>query len=91
MDIHTWFNLSYASYFVVPRAVLQAMPEDWQERFTGLVDELNDTLDWGGEDRNYTVLRRGERGVFIRDDLRNYRYPPPIPRRTTWPVAEVTP
>jgi hypothetical protein len=81
LDIHTWFNLSYASYFVMPRSVLQAMPEEWQYRFTALVDQLNDTLDWGACHKHYTVLLRGEKGVFIRDPLRNYRHPPAIAQR----------
>lgn len=80
MDIHTWFNLSYASYFVMPRSVLQAMPEDWQHRFTALVNECNDTLDWG-EDKRYTVLCRAETGRFVPDPLRHYRHAPPIPHK----------
>src|SRR5688572_2062061 len=28
-DIHSWFGLSYANYFVAPRSLLQSMPEAW--------------------------------------------------------------
>lgn len=49
MDIHTWFNLTYANYLVVPRSVLQSMPEDWQHRFVACLREMEDAfghLDW---------------------------------------------
>lgn len=42
-DIHGWFGLTYASYLVVPRSVLQSMPADWQDRFVHLLGELDDT------------------------------------------------
>jgi len=42
-DIHTWFSLSYASYLVIPRSVLQSMSEEWQYKFVELLDELEGT------------------------------------------------
>jgi hypothetical protein len=42
-DIHTYFGLSYADYLVLPRSVLQSMPEEWQLKFVSLLDELDDT------------------------------------------------
>jgi hypothetical protein len=39
-DIHGWFGLSYSNFLVLPRALMQSMPEEWQYRFTALVDEL---------------------------------------------------
>jgi hypothetical protein len=53
LDIHTWFSLTYANYLVVPRSVLQSMPEDWQHRFTGLLGEMSTAfghLDWPAYD-----------------------------------------
>lgn len=38
--IHTHFGLSYANYMVLPRTLLQSMPDAWQARFVALVDEL---------------------------------------------------
>lgn len=38
--IHGWFSLTYANFLVVPRAVLQSMPVEWQEQFVGLLEEL---------------------------------------------------
>ena len=38
--IHEWFELSYASYLVLPRTLLQSMPQEWQERLIVLLGEL---------------------------------------------------
>lgn len=49
VDVHTWFSLSYVNYLVLPRAVLQSMPEEWQHRFTALMGEAEQAfshLDW---------------------------------------------
>lgn len=39
--IHGWFSLSYASYLVMPRTLLQSMPVEWQERFVKCLNEYN--------------------------------------------------
>lgn len=47
--IHDFFGLSYASYLVLNRTVLQSMPLDWQEAFVQTLRELSQTfpeLDW---------------------------------------------
>lgn len=41
VDIHTWFNLTYANYLVLHRSILQSMPEEWQHRFVRLLQELD--------------------------------------------------
>lgn len=67
MDIHTWFNLTYANYLVLPRSVLQSMPAEWQERFTAALGELDDAyghLDWPAY--NVRALKRPTE--FIADD-----------------------
>lgn len=47
--IHVWFELTYANYLVLPRSVLQSMPDEWQQRFVGALREMEDAfghLDW---------------------------------------------
>lgn len=39
--IHGWFGLSYANYLVAPRARLQSMPVEWQERMVACLEELD--------------------------------------------------
>lgn len=48
-SIHGWFGLTYANYLVLPRSVLQSMPEDWQDTFTDCLKQLRKEfgyLDW---------------------------------------------
>ena len=44
--IHQFFGLSYANYLVLPRSVLQSMPDEWQRRFVKCLEELDETIDW---------------------------------------------
>lgn len=39
--IDLWFSLSYANYLVLPRSLLQSMPDEWQERFVTCLEQLN--------------------------------------------------
>lgn len=39
--IHGYFGLSYANFLVLPRSLLQSMPEEWQERFVMLLNEYD--------------------------------------------------
>lgn len=38
--IHLFFGLSYASYLVLPRVLLQSMPDWWQTAFVRLVEQF---------------------------------------------------
>lgn len=81
-DIHTWFGLSYAEYLVIPRSVLQSMPENWQHRFTQLLEEMPDWESQLPKGTGYKVQLRaviesdGRHGDIwahaVRDDLANY-------------------
>lgn len=62
-DIHMYFGLTYAEYLVIPRSVLQSMPEEWQFKFVKLLDELDDT-NWRD------LLPKGMYSV----EYRNYDY-----------------
>lgn len=47
--VHTWFELTYANYLVLPRSVLQSMPAWWQRRFVEMLEQLHGAygqLDW---------------------------------------------
>lgn len=72
VDIHAWFGLTYANYLVLPRSVLQSMPEEWQHRFTAMVDEAHDTfpdLDWPSY--RVSAVDRST-GRFVRDPIPHY-------------------
>lgn len=72
-DVHNWFELSYASYLVLPRSLMQAMPADWQHRFVELLEDMQATF--RQENDNYTVLLRDEGGKYTTDPFRRYRHP----------------
>lgn len=67
------FGLSYASYLVFPRVLMEQMPFEWQTQFRRLWDEWSDT--WQGERQLYAVTIRDAAGHFGNDPLGNYRYP----------------
>lgn len=43
--IHTFFGLSYSSYQVLPRTLMQSMPVDWQQRMVTCLNELRDAFE----------------------------------------------
>lgn len=81
-DIHHWFGLSYSSYMVLPRSVLEAMPVEWQKKMLELIEEIENTFDLSDAPGTYTVLaRKGNK--FIQDSYRNYRRPRKLNRKDT--------
>ena len=42
---HGWFQLSYSSYLVLPRSLLEAMPLEWQARMILLLDEMAEVFE----------------------------------------------
>lgn len=69
--IHEWFSLTYANYLVVPRSVLQSMPEDWQHAFVCLLEQMERRyghLDWP----DYDVRCRDGGGRYRADPIPHY-------------------
>lgn len=44
-DVHPYFGLGYANYLVLPRTLLQSMPQQWQARFVAMLEELGTAFD----------------------------------------------
>jgi hypothetical protein len=42
--VHKHFGLSYANYLVVPRTLLQSMPQEWQSQFVALLKVLEEAF-----------------------------------------------
>lgn len=77
-DLHLWFGLSYASFLVLPRVGMQAMPTEWQEKMAELLNEYTDTIDTSAFGvKGCTVMATGDDGKFMKmpEDLLNYRHP----------------
>lgn len=70
--IHAWFELSYSSYLVLPRTLLQSMPAEWQAKMVGLLDEAHQAFGCIPEAGHYTVYLRGEKGRIMHDPLADY-------------------
>ena len=70
--IHNWFELSYAQYLTIPRSVLQSMPDEWQNSFVKLLNELDEKIDWRPENGRYWVKLRDDKGRYVVDNLMDY-------------------
>ncbi len=85
-QIHQWFELTYASYLVLPRSLMQDMPGPWQRRFVELMEEFESTFDYLEADHSYRVQLRchidtvGDEEIYedLDDPLARYRYPPDL-------------
>ncbi len=69
---HEWFSLSYSNYLVLPRTILQSLPEGLQQRMVDCLNDAHDLLHDKHLYLNYTVQMRDKKGRFIRDDLADY-------------------
>lgn len=71
-EIHRWFELSYNSYLILPRVMLQEMPHEWQAKLVALLDEA---YEMGVVTPNMPVSMKNNRGRFIRvpQAWNNYR------------------
>lgn len=66
--VHNWFGLTYSSYLVLQRTLLQSMPTDWQQRFISLIKELEFATEGLEIPGTFTVNAKDEKGKFIYDD-----------------------
>jgi len=39
-----WFELSYASWLTIPRVLMEAMPDEWQDKMAALLEEYDATF-----------------------------------------------
>lgn len=74
-EIHAWFELTYAQYATIPRSVMEAMPDEWQERMVACLRELDETFDWRPRGGCYWVTLKGANGRYAADRLMEYRHP----------------
>jgi hypothetical protein len=74
--IHGWFGLSYSNYLVVPRTLLQSMPDEWQSRMVACLNELQDAFAHVPQADFYKVEPAAEREVcdLSDDELKQIGY-----------------
>lgn len=73
--IHIWFEMSYAQYLTIPRSIMEAMPHEWQQKMSDLLDELDETYDWRPKEGRYWCRLKNDKGWFVEDPLMQYRHP----------------
>lgn len=75
--LQTWFGLSYASFLVLPRVLMQEMPVGWQDRMAGLLREMDE--EFPNRPRIPTTVRAmddsARRLIPIPQWAINYRHP----------------
>ena len=72
------FGLSYAKWVVMPRSVMEAMPDDWQMRASLLIDELFEAFPALDKDGDFVVTlhdRSTGRVMRLPSALCEYRPP----------------
>ena len=70
-------GLSYASWLVMPRAFMHAMPDEWQGTMARLIEEFWSTFDPWGEADVIVSLKRDGKFVSLQDwsSRQFYRHP----------------
>jgi hypothetical protein len=79
--MHEWFGLTYSSYLVLQRSLIQEMPIEWQARLRDLLDEMEETFDSVQILGAFRVNAVDEKGRFVKDPLLDYRRGPSPPRK----------
>lgn len=74
--IHEAFELSYASFLVLPRLLMEAMPWGWQIDMVDLMEQFNEKFkSWIPEDKNVVIRMTGKDGRYTKlpEGICNYR------------------
>lgn len=53
--VHRYFELSYSTYLVMHRTLLQSMPDEWQNKFIDLVEEFDESFRYKNYRGSYLV------------------------------------
>ena len=71
--IHEWFELTYASYLVLPRSILQSLPDNLQRNLVACLNEIDSIcLEHGIATPSYKVIAIDENNKFMKDPYRDY-------------------
>lgn len=73
--VHLAFELSYASFLVIPRLLMEAMPWGWQKDMVDLMEQLSEKYIWEIEDQRLVIRMTDQNGRFVTMDknLCDYR------------------
>lgn len=76
--VHEWFNLTYASYLVLPRSILQSCSVETQRALVRVLADIDreagqGKISWPEDGQSVEVRLRGADGKLIVDDLADYQ------------------
>ncbi|MTC44315.1 hypothetical protein GKR71_00475 [Providencia sp. wls1922] len=76
-DLWDWFNLSYASFLVMPRVLMHEMPIEWQDKMAALLHEYDETFDTSSVVNSVSMVGRDSDGKLTKlpEYILNYRHP----------------
>ncbi len=69
------FGLSYASFLVLPRSLMQEMPDGWQDRCVDLVKEFDSEYPNQPDGEIFISWKEGGKFAKLPESLGNYRRP----------------
>ena len=75
-DLQCWFGLSYASFLTLPRVLMEAMPQEWQDRMAELLYEYSDAVkNPPSLGTRVQITGEGDKLVKTPEWIINYRHP----------------
>lgn len=78
ININDWFGCSRASFLVMPRVLIEDMPEEWQGKMSELLEQHDDSYDQSKMGvYGCTVQAVNDENKFCKmpEEVKNYRRP----------------
>ncbi len=73
--INEWFQLSYASFLVLPRVFMESMPLEWQQKLVKLLEEYQDEFPNQPDIGTRVQITKNKKLIKTPEWLINYRRP----------------
>ena len=74
-NLSCWFGLSYASFLTMPRVMMEAMPEEWQDRMADLLCEYDEAFPNQPDIGTRVQITKNDKLIKTPGWLVNYRHP----------------
>jgi hypothetical protein len=74
-DLSCWFGLSYASFLVLPRVMMEAMPDEWQRKMAVLLNEYDNEFSNQPDIGTRVQITKDGKLIKTPDWMINYRHP----------------
>lgn len=74
-DLSCWFGLSYASWATIPRVLMEAMPQEWQEKMARLLWEYQEAFPNQPDIGTRVQITKDRKLTKTPAWLLNYRHP----------------